>query len=84
VYFIRFSIIRSCKPGCAPASPTTHLQCPTARISRDFSAAWLCSGKLLWCRDLSVSLPCFNAQPDIFAVTNCCAVAAWVYFLPIS
>ena len=29
-YFICFSIIRSCKPGCAPASPAAHLQCSTA------------------------------------------------------
>ena len=31
-YFIRFSKIRSCKPGCAPASPAAHPQCSTARI----------------------------------------------------
>jgi len=24
---------------------------------------------------MSVLLPCFNAQPDIFALTNCCFVA---------
>ena len=74
-YFIRFSKIRSCKPGYAPASPAAHLQCSTARIWRDPSAAWLCSCKLVWRSDECVLLPCFNAQPDIFAVMNCCVVA---------
>jgi len=32
-----FSKVRSCKPGCAPASPTAHLQYLTARIWRDLS-----------------------------------------------
>jgi len=27
-----------------------------------------------------VSLPCFNAQPDIFAVMNCCVVALSLFF----
>ena len=31
-YFIRFSKIRSCKPGCATASPAAHLQCSNAQL----------------------------------------------------
>ena len=58
-----------------PASPATHLQCSTARIWRDLSAASFCSCKLLWHGGEYVSLPYFNAQPDIFAVMNCCVVA---------
>jgi len=33
------------------------------------------SGKLLWRSDECVLLPCFNMQPDIFAVMNCFVVA---------
>ena len=29
---------------------------------------------------MSVSLPCFNAQSDIFALTNCCGVALNLFF----
>ena len=36
--------------------------------SKDISAASFCSGKLLGRSDECVLLPCFNAQPDIFAV----------------
>jgi len=32
---VYFTKIRSCKPGCAPASPAAHLQSSTARIWRD-------------------------------------------------
>ena len=77
---VYFSKIRSCKPGWAPASPAAHLQSSTARIWRDLSAAWFCSCKLLWRSDECVSLPCFNAQPDIFAVMNCCVVALSLFF----
>ena len=79
-YFIRFSKIRSCKPGCAPASPSAHLQCATACIWGDLSAAWFCSCKLLWRSDECVSFPCFNAHPVIFAVMNCCVVALSLFF----
>ena len=81
VYFMRIlnscvvSKIRSCKPGCAPAIPAANLQCSTARIWRDLSAASFCSCKLLWRSDECVSFPYFNAQPDIFAVMNCCVAA---------
>ena len=66
--------------GCALASPAAHLQCSTARIWRDLSAAWLCSCQLLWRSDECVSFPCFNAQPVIFAVMNCCVVALTLIF----
>ena len=36
--------------------------------------------KLLWRSDECVSLPCFNAQPDIFAVMNYCVVALSLFF----
>jgi len=29
--------------------------------------------------DECVLLPCFNAQPDIFAVMNCCVVAECIF-----
>jgi len=38
-----------------------------------------CSCKLLGRSDECVSLPCFNTQPDIFAVMNCCIVAFLVF-----
>ena len=69
-----FSKIRSCKPGCASASPA-HFLCSTARIRQNIGTASVCSCKLLWRSDECVSLPCFNAQPHIFAVMNCCVVA---------
>jgi len=79
-YFIHFSKIPSCKPRCAPASPAAHLQCSTARIWWDLSAAWLCSCKLLWRSDECVSFPYFNVQPVVFAVMNCCVVALSLFF----
>ena len=72
---VPFSKIRSRKPGSAPASPVARLQCSTARIWRNLSAASFCSCKLVWRSGDCVSLPYFNAQPDIFAVMNCCVVA---------
>ena len=77
---VYFSKIRSCKPGCAPASPAAHLQSSTARIWRDLSATWFCSCKLLWRCDECVSFPCYNAQSDIFALVNCCVVALNLFF----
>ena len=49
----------------------------TARIRQDISAASFCSFKLLWRNDGDecVLLLCFNAQPAIFVVMNCCVVA---------
>jgi len=35
---------------------------------------------LLWRIDECVLLPCFNAQPEIFAVVNCCMVALGVFY----
>jgi len=74
------SKIRSFKPGCAPASPTAHFLCSTGRIRQDISAASFCSRKLLWRVDECVLLPCFNTQPDIFAVMNCCVVELSIFF----
>jgi len=60
-YFIRIlnscvvSWIRSCKPGCAPASPAAYRQCSTARIGQGLSAAWFCSWQLLWRSDECVT-----------------------------
>ena len=51
----------------------------TTRIRKDISAASFCSGKLLERSDECVLLPCFNVQPDIFAVMNCCVVALIVF-----
>ena len=56
-------------------SPGAHFLCSTARIRQDISAASFCSCKMLRHSDERVLLPCFNAQPDIFAVMNCCVVA---------
>jgi len=53
---------------CAPASPAAHLVYSTARIRHRISAALFWSCKLLWRSDEYVLLPCFNTQPDIFAV----------------
>jgi len=72
---VQFSKIKSCKSGCAPASPAAHFLCSTARIRQDISAAAICSCKLLWRIDEYVLLPCFNAQHGVFAVINCCVVA---------
>ena len=41
----------------------------------DKSAASFCRCKLLWRSGECVLLPCFNTQPDIFAVMYCCVVA---------
>jgi len=49
------------------------------RLRRDISAASFYSCKLLWRIDERVLLPCFNAQPDIFAVMNCRVVALSLY-----
>jgi len=68
-------MIQSCKPGCAPAGSATRFLCSTARIRQGISAASFCSCKLLGRNDECILLPCFNAQPDIFAVINCCVVA---------
>ena len=59
---VQYNKIRSCKPGCAPASPAAH-RCSTARIRRDISAASFCSCKLLWRSDGCVLLSFFNTQP---------------------
>ena len=48
-------------------------------IDKDISAASFCSWKLLGRSDECVLLPCFNAQPDIFALVNCCVVALIVF-----
>ena len=76
---VQFCKIPSCKPGYAPASPTTHFLCSAARIRPYISAASFCSCKLLGRSDERVLIPCFNAQPDIFAVMNCCIVALLVF-----
>jgi len=55
---VKFSKIRFLKPSCAPGS-----------LRQDIGAGSFCSGKLLWRIDECVLLPCFNVQPDIFAVT---------------
>ena len=74
-----FSKIRSCKPGCASASTAAHFLWSTVRFRQDISAASFCSCRLLWRTDEWVLLPCFDAQPDIFAVMNCCVVALNVF-----
>ena len=79
-----FSKIRSCKPGYGPASPAAHFLCSIARIRQDLSTASFCSCKLLWRSDECVLLPCFNAQPDIFWVMNCCVVALGLFSSDIS
>jgi len=62
---------------CLRQSSSTLSICSTACIRQDISAAaaWFCNCKLLSRSDERVLLPCFNAQPDIFAVMNCCVVA---------
>ena len=63
------------------ASRSNHpLRCSITRIRKDISAASFCSGKLLERSDECVLLPCFNAQPDIFAAMNCCVVALSLFF----
>ena len=75
-----FSKIRFFKQGCAPACPAALFLCSTACIRQDISAASFCNCKLLWRIDECVLLPCFNAQPEIFAVVNCCMVALGVFY----
>jgi len=65
--------------GVRTASPAALFLCSTARIRQDISAASFCSYKLLWRIDECVLLPCFNVQPDIFAVMNGCIVALGVF-----
>jgi len=60
-------------------SPTLSVLQSAARIRQDISAASFCSCKLLWRSDERVLLPCFNAQPDNFAVMNCCVVPMSVF-----
>jgi len=62
-------------PDVLHASPAAHFLCSTARIWQEISPASFCSCKLPWRNAECVLLPCFNVQPDIFAVMNCCAVA---------
>ena len=57
------------------SASAAHFLCTTACIRRDISAASFGNCKLLWRSNECVFLPCFNAQPDIFAVMNCCVVA---------
>ena len=47
--------------------------------TRHYSAVSFCSCKLRWRIDECVSISCFNAQPDIFAVMNCCVEALSVF-----
>ena len=54
-----------------PVQPHTSTAC----IWQDISAASFCTCKLLWRSDERVLLRCFNAQPVIFAVMNCCVLA---------
>ena len=56
---IWFSNIRSCKLGCALASPAAHL-CLIACIRQDISATLFCSCTLLWRSDECVLLSYFN------------------------
>jgi len=65
--------------GVCVSQSNRTLSMSTARIRQDISAASFCSCKLLWRSDECVLLPCFNVQPDIFAVMNCCVVA-WSLF----
>jgi len=44
------------------------------------AALYFCSCELLWRSSGCVLLPCFNAVPDIFAVTNCSVLALSVVF----
>ena len=75
-----FSKIRFFQPGCAPASPAALFLCSSARIRQDIGAASFCSCHLLWRIDECVLPPCFNVQPDIFAVMNCYIVALGVFY----
>ena len=70
--------IRSCKPGCAPASPAAHL-CSTALIRRDISEASFCSCKLLWRSDEFVLLPFFNTQPNFCSYELLCRSTEFIF-----
>ena len=63
------------KSGCVLDSKAAYFLCSTARIGQDINAAWFWSCKLLWHSDECALRPCFNAQPDILAIMNCCVVA---------
>jgi len=47
--------------------------------TRHYSTVSFCSCKLRWRIGEYVLLLCFNVQPDIFAVMNCCVVALSVF-----
>jgi len=73
VHFILFSKIRSCKPGCTPASPAAFsAQLPVfdETLAQPDFVVVNCSDVVNEC-----FTPYFNAQLDIFAVMNCCVVA---------
>ena len=76
---VEISMIRSCKPGCEPASSAAHFLYSTARIRQVINAAWFCSCKLLRRSDECVLLPCLNARPDIFAIMNCSVLASSIF-----
>jgi len=61
--------------GVCVRESSAHFLCLSAHIQQDISAASFCSCKLFWPSGECVLLPCFNMQPDIFAVMNCCVVA---------
>jgi len=76
---VQLSKIPFFKACCAPASPAALFLWSTARIRQDISAASFCCCKLLWRIDECILLPCFNVQPNIFAVMNRCIVALGVF-----
>ena len=47
----------------------------TARIRQDINEASFCSCKFLGRSEGVCLTPCFNVQPDIFALMNCCVEA---------
>jgi len=59
------------------ASPAAHFLCLIACIRRDIIAAWFCSCS--WRSDECILFLCFNAQPGIFAVMNCCVAALRIF-----
>jgi len=71
--------MRSCKLEFVPAGPATPFLCSTAHIRQDISTASFRSCKLLAPSDECDLLSCFYAQPDIFAVMNCCVLALIVF-----
>jgi len=66
-----------CKTGHSSAPPKWKCLAPPLR--RDIGAAWLGSCKLLWRSEECVLLPCFNVQPDIFAVMNGCRSVEFIF-----